>query len=814
MRSHHPLVTWVLDMRLLFSKSSRSSDSYFFGLKQDSNRANSDTTSNTRARAPSEAPRPVLVTELATATLSAKARKMLSSSQEMNRVSSSGKRTPGRDGPTVVYSATVKIAEAKLNSGSEIDGFGVLDLDAAQYRTRSVAKSANPLWSEETTMRFCDPASSVLRFSLWDEHGNRERILGKSEISLSSIPPNVTSVMEWYPLSYASNTAYASGELHVRIDMAMKDITNSLVVNVVEGRNLALRTRSSTETFVRVTMGKQSVKSKIHKTQDKTPTARGSGGAERSNAFFAEAEWNEPLELKLDDGIGDIVILVYKANGISAATCIGQVTVSPFGLPNLFEEWLPVEVSPEMSEKETIKAGSKDSIGDVRVSIQVTRATVYPLEYYDPLLSLLMDEDSVANLVSVFDLTTLKPEDRVTVAMRLVNVYEAKNRAPAILKALISREIQNAPDVETLFRANSLASKALDMYMKICGHRYLQHCVQETIDGIYKDGGKKSFELDPSKLDKTDDPKKNWKFLSKTLDTLLDRVFTSAEEVPPGMVQIFTHLQKEVEAKFADPTVRYTGVSSFLFLRLIVPAILGPKLFDLAPDHPPPKVSANLTSLGRIVQRIANMSPMDIAAKDVLREREFYIEKQKRPMQVFIDSLCQRPTSLDFDPAAVDLQQELSCLQAHFEGHLSSIIECLKDDNSGTVQASSRLLVALDAMSAKAVRPRKPTMVQDISGSLEEGSRWKLNPTFDAGTDKFNLDATSSGSESSDTSTSSSSFLSLTPRDSNSPRREKRKSQRRTGSSDAPGSGKTTTLITVTGEAPDKRKSSKLDRML
>lgn len=722
----------------------------------------------------------------------------------------SGKRTPSREGPTVVYSATVKIAEAKLNSGSEIDGFAVVDLDAAQYRTRTVTKHANPLWSEETTLRFFDPAYSILRVSLWDEHGNRERILGKSEIALSTIPPNVTSIMEWYPLAYASNSAYASGELHVRIDTTQKDVNNIYIVNVIEGRNLALRTRSSAETFVRVTMGKQSVKSKIHKTQDKSPNGR-------SNAFFAEAEWNEPLELKLDDGIGDIVIYIYRANGLSAATCIGQVTVSPFGLPSLFEEWLPVDVSPETSEKETLKATSKDSIGDVRVSIQVTRATVYPIEYYDPLLTLLMDEDSVANLVSVFDLTTLKPEERVTVAMRLVNVYEAKNRAPAILKALISREIQNAPDVETLFRANSLASKALDMYMKICGHRYLQYCVQETIDGIYKDGGKKSFELDPTKLDKTDDPKRNWKALSKTLDGLLDRIFNSAEQCPSGMVQIFTHLQKEVEAKFADTNVRYTGVSSFLFLRLIVPAILGPKLFDLVPDHPPPKVAANLTSLGRIVQRIANMSPMDIAAKDVLREREFYIEKQKRPMQVFIDSLCQRPTSLDFDPAAVDLQQELSCLQAHLEGHLQLIINCLNDVNSGTVQAASRLLVALDAMSYKAVKPRKATMIEDISpnASPDELDRWKLNPDFDAEADKFDLDATSSGSEGSEPSTSrdssrDSSFLCITPRDSNSPRREKRRSSRRQGSTDS--SGKPT--ITVVSEPVEKRKSSKLDRML
>lgn len=769
-----------------------------------------------RGRSPSESPhlhvtRP---SELASATMSAKARKMLA--QEMARGSPrSVIHAPPKDGPTVVYSANVKVAEAKLASGSEVDGFAVVDLDAGQFRTRTVAKSSNPLWSEESTMRFTDPSSSVLRVSLWDEHGKSERILGKVDVDLSAVTPNVPSIMEWYSLSYASNAAYVSGDLHVRLDMTQKETTNSITVNVIEGRNLALRTRSSTETFVRATMGKQSVKSKTHKTQDKHTNRS-------NNAFFAEAEWNEPMELKLDDGIGDITISVYKTTGLgSTNVCIGQLILSPFELPPLYEGWVRLDVSPEMLDKEVVKAGAKEAIGDLRLTIQVTRAVVYPIEYYDPLISLLMDEGSVANLVSVFELTTIKPEDRVTVALRLVNVYEAKNKAPAILKALVSREILLAPDVETLFRANSLASKALDMYMKIAGHRYLQYCVQDTIDAIYKDGGKKNYELDPSKLDKTDDAKKNWKALSKMLDSLLERIFNSAEHCPPGMVSIFTHLQKEVEAKFADTNVRYTGVSSFLFLRLIVPAILGPKLFDIVPDHPPPKVAANLTALGRIVQRIANMSPMDISAKDVLREREFYMEKQKRPMQVFIDSLCQRPTSLDFDPAAVDLQQELACLQAHLEGNIEAIIGALKSsENAGTVQATTRLLVSLDAMAGKSVRPRKPTLVRSSTNSNDNDDskpQWKLNPLFDPEADKFHLDAISSESESSPDSPASSLTLSTsgsgTLRDASpAGKTEKRRSGKRPTERDTLKNSAAATASEP--KAPEPRKSSKLDRML
>lgn len=328
------------------------------------------------------------------------------------------------------------------------------------------------------------------------------------------------------------------------------------------------------------------------------------------------------------------------------------------------------------------------------------------------------------------------------------------------------------------------------------GHRYLKHCVQDTIDALYKDGGKKSFEIEPSKLEKADDPKKNWKSLSKQLDNVLDRVFNSIDQCPPGLVQIFAHLQKEVETKFADPNVRYTGVSSFLFLRLIVPAILGPKLFELAPDHPSPKVAANLTSMGRIIQRIANMSPMDFGAKDFLREREFYIEKQKRPMQVFIDTLCQTSTSLDFDPAAVDLQQELSYIQGHLESNIALIIPALGSEAQATTRSAQRLLVCLDSMASKAVKPRKACMIN--SGSAEE-PRWVLNPMFDSSADRFNLDSTfnSSSTDGSGSETLGSGKV--------------EKKGRKL--SDSPRSSSTTILIPAPEETK-RHKSSKLDRLL
>lgn len=66
-------------------------------------------------------------------------------------------------------------------------------------------------------------------------------------------------------------------------------------------------------------------------------------------------------------------------------------------------------------------------------------------------------------------------------------------RAPTIIKNLISHEVEEAHDVETLFRANSIGSKAFDMYMKMCGFHFLYDIVHPTVSQIYEE--KRSMEV-------------------------------------------------------------------------------------------------------------------------------------------------------------------------------------------------------------------------------------------------------------------------------------------------------------------------------
>lgn len=154
--------------------------------------------------------------------------------------------------------------------------------------------------------------------------------------------------------------------------------------------------------------------------------------------------------------------------------------------------------------------------------------------------------------------------------------------------------------------------------MKLVAHDYLYDIIYPTVKAMYKD--KRSLEIDPHKADKGEDVKKNDKFLIDTLTSLLNRIYDSENDLPKyfesfafafisplsSLRIIFQHLMIEVERRFpTERNARYIGVSSFLFLRFIAAAILGPKMFDLmegasifSPSH-----SSSLTPYQIILSR-------------------------------------------------------------------------------------------------------------------------------------------------------------------------------------------------------------------
>jgi len=76
-----------------------------------------------------------------------------------------------------------------------------------------------------------------------------------------------------------------------------------------------------------------------------------------------------------------------------------------------------------------------------------------------------------------------------------------------------------------------MASKALDVYMKLSAPGYLKLVLQPLILEIIT--SKKSCEVDPNRMeDKADDMPKNWKNLLHFCEMAFDAITNSATECP------------------------------------------------------------------------------------------------------------------------------------------------------------------------------------------------------------------------------------------------------------------------------------------
>lgn len=85
-------------------------------------------------------------------------------------------------------------------------------------------------------------------------------------------------------------------------------------------------------------------------------------------------------------------------------------------------------------------------------------------------------------------------------------------------------------DANTIFRGNSMASKGIDVYMKLIAMQYLHDTLGDAIKSLIND--KKACEVDPTRLDKNDDIKKNWKHLKAVVTTFVDAILKSSGKIP------------------------------------------------------------------------------------------------------------------------------------------------------------------------------------------------------------------------------------------------------------------------------------------
>uniref|UniRef100_A0A7M4E2X4 RAS p21 protein activator 1 n=1 Tax=Crocodylus porosus TaxID=8502 RepID=A0A7M4E2X4_CROPO len=248
--------------------------------------------------------------------------------------------------------------------------------------------------------------------------------------------------------------------------------------------------------------------------------------------------------------------------------------------------------------------------GSLRVRARYSMEKIMPEEEYSEFKELILQKE----LHVVYALSHVCGQDRTLLASILLRIFLHEKLESLLLRTLNDREISMEDEATTLFRATTLASTLMEQYMKATATRFVHHALKDSILKIME--SKQSCELNPSKLEKNEDVNTNLTHLLSILSELVEKIFMAAEILPPTLRYIYGCLQKSVQNKWpTNTTMRTRVVSGFVFLRLICPAILNPRMFNIISDSPSPTAARTLTLVAKSVQNLANL--VEFGAKNV-----------------------------------------------------------------------------------------------------------------------------------------------------------------------------------------------------
>uniref|UniRef100_A0A3B4AMR5 Ras GTPase-activating protein 1 n=1 Tax=Periophthalmus magnuspinnatus TaxID=409849 RepID=A0A3B4AMR5_9GOBI len=281
----------------------------------------------------------------------------------------------------------------------------------------------------------------------------------------------------------------------------------------------------------------------------------------------------------------------------------------------------------------------------------------------------------------------------------LLRIFRHEKAEAPLLRTLNDREINMEDEATTLFRATTLASTLMEQYMKATATPFVHHALKDTILKIME--SKQSCELNPSKLEKNEDVNLNLAHLLNILSELVEKIFMAAEILPPTLRYIYGCLQKSVQQKWpTNTTMRTRVVSGFVFLRLICPAILNPRMFNIIADPPSTTAVRTLTLVAKSVQNLANL--VEFGAKEPYMEGvNPFIKNNKHRMIMFLDELGNVPELPETtEHFRTDLSRDLAALHEVCATH-SDELRTLSNEKGAQQHVLKKLLAITELLQQK-----------------------------------------------------------------------------------------------------------------